>query len=109
MPKTVDVVIVGAGIIGASCAFHLAQRGARITVLEMQSGPAMGSTGKSAAGVRVQFTEEENIRLSWESIQTYRLFPTLYGEEVGYQPIGYLLLVPPEQWSVHLEGVALQQ
>ncbi len=108
MPQTADVVIIGAGIIGASCAFHLAERGARVAVLEMQSAPAMGSTGKSAAGVRVQFTEEVNVRLSWESIQTYREFPARFGDDVGYRPIGYLLLVPPEQWADHLKSVALQ-
>ncbi len=109
MPETAAVIIFGAGIIGASCAFRLGERGAKVTVLEMQHAPALGSTGKSAAGVRVQFTEEVNIRLSWESIQHYRQFPTLYGEDVGYRPIGYLLLVPPEHWADHLESVALQQ
>jgi sarcosine oxidase subunit beta len=108
VPETADVIVIGAGIIGASCAFHLAERGACVRVLEMQSAPAMGSTGKSAAGVRVQFTEEANIRLSWESIQTYRQFPETFGEDVGYRPIGYLLLVPPEQWADHLQSVALQ-
>ena len=109
MPETADVLIIGAGIIGASCAFHLSERGAKVTVLEMQQAPALGSTGKSAAGVRVQFTEEVNIRLSWESIQEYRQFPARYGEDIGYRPIGYLLLVPPERWAAHLESVALQQ
>ncbi len=109
MQETADVIIIGAGIIGAACAFHLGERGVKVTVLEMQHAPALGSTGKSAAGVRVQFTEEVNIRLSWESIQHYRQFPSLYGEDVGYRPIGYLLLVPPEDWADHLESVALQQ
>lgn len=109
MSETADVVIIGAGIIGASCAFRLAERGAKVTVLEMQHAPALGSTGKSAAGVRVQFTEEVNIRLSWESIQEYRQFPTLYGDDVGYRSIGYLLLLPPERWAAHLQSVALQQ
>lgn len=108
MPETADVIVIGAGIIGASCACHLAERGACVRVLEMQSAPAMGSTGKSAAGVRVQFTEEVNIRLSWESIQTYRQFPQTFGDDVGYRPIGYLLLVPPQQWADHLKSVALQ-
>lgn len=109
MLETADVLIMGAGIIGASCALHLAERGGQVTILEMQGAPALGSTGKSAAGVRVQFTEEVNIRLSWESIQEYRQFLTVYGEDVGYRPIGYLLLVPPEHWTAHLESVALQQ
>jgi sarcosine oxidase subunit beta len=104
-----DVIIIGAGIIGASCAFRLSDRGLRAVILEAQSAPAMGSTGRSAAGVRVQFTEEVNIRLSWESIKEYQHFLDLYGQDAGYRPIGYLLLVSPERLSMHLESVRLQE
>jgi sarcosine oxidase subunit beta len=107
--EKVDVLIIGAGIIGASCAFRLSEQGMKVAVLEAQNAPAMGSTAFSGAGVRVQFTEEVNIRLSWESIQEYQHFPDLYGEDAGYRPIGYLLLVPPERWAAHLESVKLQQ
>lgn len=34
MPKPFDDVIVGAGIVGLACAYHLAQRGRRVVVLE---------------------------------------------------------------------------
>ena len=104
-----DVIIIGAGIIGASCAFRLSDRGLKVVVLEAQSAPAMGSTGRSAAGVRVQFTEEVNIRLSWESIKEYQHFLELYGEDAGYRPIGYLLLVSLERLSLHLDSVRLQE
>ncbi len=104
-----DAVIVGAGIMGASCAYRLSERGLKVAILEAQPSPAMGSTGRSVAGVRVQFTEEVNIRLSWESIQEYQHFQDLYGEDVGYRPIGYLLLVPPERLAVHMDGVRLQE
>jgi sarcosine oxidase subunit beta len=80
-----------------------------VVILEAQSAPAMGSTGRSAAGVRVQFTEEVNIRLSWESIREYQHFRDLYGEDAGYRPIGYLLLVSPKRLSVHMDGVRLQK
>lgn len=111
MPHTekTDVLIIGAGIMGASCAFHLAEQGAKVAILEAQKAPAMGSTARSAAGVRTQFTEEVNIRISWESIQTYQHFSDLYGEDAGYRPNGYLMLVPPERWATHLESVKLQQ
>lgn len=106
---TTDVVIIGAGIIGASCAFRLSERDLRVVVLEAQSSPALGSTGRSAAGVRVQYTEEVNICLSWESIQEYQRFPDLYGEDAGYRSIGYLLLAPAEQWDEHLQSVRIQE
>jgi sarcosine oxidase subunit beta len=105
----VDALIIGAGIMGASSAFQLSERGLSVAVLEAQVSPAMGSTGRSTAGVRVQFTEEVNIRLSWESIQEYQHFQDLYGEDAGYRPIGYLLLVPSERLEVHMAGVRLQE
>ena len=68
----------------------------------------MGSTGKSAAGVRVQFTTEANIRLSIHSLTTYREFAERHGRDVGYRDIGYLLLVPHDRWAAHLASVELQ-
>jgi len=102
-------VVIGAGIMGASCAFRLSERGLKVAVLEAQEAPTMGSTGRSAAGVRIQYTEEVNARISWESIQEYQHFQELYGGDAGYRPIGYLFLVPPERWNEHLESVRMQE
>lgn len=102
-------MIVGAGIIGASCAWHLASRGVSVVVLERDSAPAMGSTGKSAAGVRVQFTTEANIGLSMYSLPAYREFAERHGHDIGYRDTGYLLLVPHERWDRHLQSVELQR
>ncbi|GHF42517.1 sarcosine oxidase subunit beta [Deinococcus metalli] len=100
---TADVAVIGAGIVGAACAWRLAQRGLTVRVLERDQ-PAGGSTGRSAAGVRAQFTGETNIRLSQESIAEYAAMP-----RSGYHADGYLMLVPEQQWAEHREGVALQQ
>ena len=107
--RTSDVVVIGAGINGAACAFHLASRGLSVNVLERDTAPAMGSTGKSAAGVRVQFTTAANIKLSLYSLPVYREFAARYGHEIGYQDIGYLLLVPEAKWQAHMAAVELQR
>ena len=100
---TADIAVVGAGVIGAASAWRLAERGLEVLVLE-QASPASGSTGRSAAGVRQQFTTETNIRLAQESIREYAAMP-----EAGYTPVGYLMLVPHDQWPAHQRAVALQQ
>src|SRR5438034_853941 len=54
---------------GASVAYHLARRGvADVIVLEREKLLGTGSTGRNAGGVRHQFSNEANIRLSIESI-----------------------------------------
>jgi glycine/D-amino acid oxidase-like deaminating enzyme len=50
------IVIIGAGIIGASLAYHLAKRGARVTIVEAQY-PAAGATGKSFGWLNATFSK----------------------------------------------------
>lgn len=50
------IIIVGAGIIGASIAYHLAQRGVKVTVLD-QNHPASGATGSSFGWIHSTVSE----------------------------------------------------
>lgn len=104
-----DVVVIGAGIIGASTAYHLAKRGLNVTVVESFAGPAQGSTGLSFSSIRGQWADDMNIELSWRSLLAFRSFPDEHGIDVGYRPSGYLFLVPRERWDTHLAGVELQR
>lgn len=70
-----DIVVVGAGIAGAASAYRLAEAGLRVLVLEKEATFAQGSTGRSAGGVRVQFSEPANVLLSYRSILEYRAIP----------------------------------
>lgn len=101
---TSDVLVIGAGIIGAACSFRLAEAGLQVAILEQDSAPAMGSTARSAAGVRVQFQEPVNIELSRQSIAEYREM-----EAADLREIGYLMLVPADRWEGHQRGIMLQQ
>jgi len=51
------VVVAGAGIMGASIAYHLARRGANVTVLEKQQ-PGSGATRNSFAWLNATFSKQ---------------------------------------------------
>lgn len=99
-----DAVVVGAGIVGAASAFRLAEKGLKVLVLEREATYAQGSTGRSAAGVRVQFSEPLNVLLSYHSILEYCQIP-----EAAYRPIGYLFLVPEGLRDAQEEALATQR
>ena len=108
MVTSADALVIGAGAVGASCAFHLAQAGLRTVVVDQFGGPAEGSTGRCFASVRAQWADDLNIELSWRSIQAFRSFPEEHGVDVGYRervPVRR----PPEAWPAHLAAVERQR
>lgn len=91
--RTASVVIIGAGVIGASVAYHLARRGWReLLVLDRSHGPGQGSTGKATGGFRAQYATPINVRLSLLSRDKLRCFTEETGGNAGYVPAGYLWL-----------------
>ncbi|MBI4636770.1 MAG: FAD-binding oxidoreductase [Candidatus Rokubacteria bacterium] len=89
-----DVVIVGGGANGASVAFHLAVLGVRNVRLLERRHLGAGATGKSGALVRMHYTNEAESRLAFESLKTFRDFATVVGGDCGFEPVGFVQLVP---------------
>ncbi|MBO0706618.1 MAG: FAD-binding oxidoreductase, partial [Candidatus Dormibacteraeota bacterium] len=59
-----DVVVVGAGVIGCSTAFHLARLGAGRVALVERRHVAWGASGRSGALVRTHYTNAPEARLA---------------------------------------------
>jgi len=98
LPNTADIVIIGGGVMGASAAYHLAQRGIRnIVLLEKEDFFGQGATGRCAGGVRYQFSTEINVKLSIESLPMLERFKEEIGQEIGYKKCGYLLVATKEK------------
>jgi glycine/D-amino acid oxidase-like deaminating enzyme len=90
-----DVAVVGAGVHGASVAFHLASRGIGVTVIE-RAGPAAGPTGRSSAICRAYYTNTFLAGVARESIAMLKDFEQHTGRESGFHQTGLLVLHPAE-------------
>ncbi len=110
LPQTVDILIIGGGVMGVSAAYHLAKRRAgRILLLEKDPFLGQGATGKCAGGIRHQFSTEVNIRLSTLSIQMMERFPEEMEQDIDLHFVGYLFLLSSEaQMEDFRRNVALQ-
>jgi sarcosine oxidase, subunit beta len=105
-----EIVIAGAGVIGCSIAFHLAERGCRdIVVVDRAPDFGAGSTSKATGGFRRQFAEKTEILLSIRSLEVLLADETSAGFDSGYAPRGYLFLArTPEELEALREAQRLQ-
>ncbi len=102
-----DAAVIGAGIVGASVAYHLAKGGlGRVAVLERERDAGMGSTAKAAGGIRAQFSSGINIELSRRSIEHFERFSAEMGVEAPFHQVGYLWVATTAEEMRRFEGHA---
>ncbi len=103
--QTAEVVIIGAGIVGSSIAWHLTEAGCRkVLMVEREAHQGKGSTGKSMGGVRAQFSTPVNIQMSLYSIPFYASFEERLGFPCDYRPQGYLFCATNEKHLAYLRA-----
>jgi sarcosine oxidase subunit beta len=94
--ETVDVAVVGGGVIGQSVARELRLAGVdRVMVLEREAAVGQGSSSRANGGVRAQFTTRANIEFSAFSITELERLDRETGL-LGFHQTGYLLLTGTE-------------
>jgi sarcosine oxidase subunit beta len=110
MSQTADVVIVGAGIMGVSTAYHLARLGVRRVVVLERDTVCSGSTALASGGIRHQYANRLGVELTTHSIVTYERFEDEFGVDPNFRQHGYLILVATdEELATARRRVALQQ
>ncbi len=109
MDETADVVVIGAGVQGASLAFHLARRGAKVAVVE-RSSVASGATGRSSGLVRMHYDVAAESALAWASLPWFRDWAGRVGEgSCDFVETGFVQLVPPSLADALRANVAMQR
>jgi sarcosine oxidase subunit beta len=107
MPESADVVVIGAGIHGASAAFHLARRGARVTVIDARTAGS-GATGRSNGFVRMHYDLAAESALAWLSFDYFLKWADIVGGDCGYVETGFLRIVGPDKADALRANVADQ-
>jgi sarcosine oxidase subunit beta len=110
MAERADAIIVGAGIMGASTAYHLVRRRfGRVVVLE-RDAICSGSTALASGGIRHQFANRIGIELTQQSIGVFERFAEEFGVDPQFRQHGYLILIQTEaELAVYRQSVALQR
>ncbi len=108
MAQTTDVVIIGAGIMGCATAYHLAQRGVQVTVVEKATVGA-GGTGRSSAIIRQHYSNELTARMALHSLRVFQEWDDRVGGEVGFEQTGWVALADARNKEGLEANVKLQQ
>ena len=107
-PDRAEAVVVGGGATGTSIAFHLAEAGVDVCLLERDS-LSSGSTSRAAGGIRTQFSDPLNIAIGLRSVEAFSRFAERPGGEIDFHQVGYLFLLDrPEDVEMFVQSVALQ-
>jgi sarcosine oxidase subunit beta len=108
LPRSADVVIVGAGIAGLGTALELALRGVRrIAVLE-RDYPGAGATGRNVARIRRMQLTEELSRVAVACQAKYEQMGSELRSNVLFYRLGYAwILYEPEEVQRMRDVVAM--
>lgn len=108
VPARAEVVVVGGGVVGLSAAFHLAEAGVEVLLLERGEFGA-GSTCRAAGGVRAAFSDPVNVQLGQRSLRAFEDFGRRPGGQIDLAQHGYLfLLSDPADVAEFERGVRMQ-
>ena len=104
MRDRAEVVVIGAGIMGLSIAYHLARNGVTDVTVVDKSYLCGGASGRNGGGIRAQWSSEANVRLMQESIRMCQDFASEFKINVWLRQGGYLFLARTEERRRALEA-----
>ena len=101
-----DILILGAGVLGSSTAWHLAQKKAgEIVVIDLDLAGTFSSSELNAGGCRATWWNRLNVEISWESIKFYKTI----ADEIQFFQKGYLFLYNLSHWKTAQEMKGVYQ
>jgi sarcosine oxidase subunit beta len=92
-----DVIIIGAGSVGAPTAFSLAEAGVRTLVIDQRPSVGQGSNKAAIGGIRATHSDPAKIRLSLRSIEILASWKERHGDDIEWYKGGYCFVAYTER------------
>lgn len=97
LPATADIIILGAGVMGASIAFHLAKRKAGKIVVLDKGHVASGGSGRSSALIRMHYSFPPEVQLALVSLRMFQNWQEVVGAPGDFRKTGFVRIVHPNE------------
>ena len=114
LPQSVDVVVIGGGIIGCATALELAEAGKRVAICE-KGGIAQEQSSRNWGWVRISRRDPREVPLMAEAIRLWRDLDKRTGRDTGYRQSGICFVCEDEaafanydRWKDHLAPYQMQ-
>ncbi len=97
LPRTADIVILGAGVMGTSIAFHLARRNAGNIVVIEKEHFGSGGSGRSSALIRMHYSFAPEVQLALVSLRMFQNWQEVVRQPGEFHKTGFVRIVHPNE------------
>jgi sarcosine oxidase, subunit beta len=104
-----DVIVVGAGVAGASIAFHLSRLGAGDVLVVDRGTAGSGMSSRSSAMIRMHYTFRPEVELAVRSDRMFGSWTELTGRPAFVRRTGFARVVLPGEEGALRANVAMQR
>ncbi|MGA2697907.1 MAG: FAD-binding oxidoreductase, partial [Terriglobales bacterium] len=109
LPTSADIVIIGAGVMGASIAFHLAKRNAGKIVVIDKDHVGRGGSGRSSALIRMHYSYPAEVKLALISLRMFQNWSEEVGRSGDFRKTGFVRIVAPHEIELLKKNVVMQK
>lgn len=97
MPDIFDVIIIGAGSVGAPTALAMAKAGLKAVVLDRFASQGQGSNKAAIGGIRATHSDPAKIRLCLRTLEIVKTWRETYGHNIEWTTGGYSFVAYREE------------
>ncbi len=107
--RVADAVVIGGGVVGASIAHYLADKGLTNVVILERNRVGSGATGKTSGLIRMHYTNPWDAALTRASLEVFQNWSDVIGGNCGFHRSGFLFIIGHQEIPLLQANVKMLQ